>query len=150
MSCCLKRLIAVVWRWENAFRLFSIRHLTRYEIWRCLYNSGIWLWFKIPNSLRQLYTWMQQVSCWSPSSKSMATLSTCSYKLFFKLSWCGKITETALTDLPSLCWDSGSPCWISDPRILLMLWFWCILPQGQKAGYWRYVLLFILVKKKNC
>ena len=46
MSCCLKRRIAVVWRWENAFRLFSIRYLTRYEIWRCLFNSGIWLWFK--------------------------------------------------------------------------------------------------------
>ena len=58
---------------------------------------------------------------------------------------CGKINETALTDLPSLCWDSGSPCWISDPRMLLMHWFCrCILPHGQKAGYWRYVLSFNL------
>ena len=27
--------------------------------------------------------------------------------------------------------------------------FWCIRPHGQKAGYWRYVLPFILVKMKN-
>ena len=40
---------------------------------------------------------------WSPSGESMATLSTCSYSQAFLQTQCGKITETTLTDLPSLC-----------------------------------------------